>query len=142
MQFDTEWDNGGDRLLVYEYGMGYCFIAPVFLPQGAVVTGVTFYYNDTDPAAYNADPILSGDARVTLFRVTLSNNSRSTMAEVDSSGSSGLGSASDTSIASPNINNLTYSYFIRAQMPLASMPFTEIVELNNIVIQYSIVGLE
>jgi hypothetical protein len=141
-QFDAEWDNGGDRLLAYEYGMGSTFRAPVFLPQGAVVTGVTFYYNDTDPAAYNADPILSGDARVTLFRVTLSSNSRSPMAEVDSSGSSGLGSASDTTIVFPDIDNLTYSYYIRAQMPMASMPFTEIVELNSIVIEYSIVGLE
>lgn len=136
IQADTDYDNHGDYLMVYDYDYGNVFSAPVYLPQGAVVTSVTFYYYDSDPAAYNEDPTLSGDARVNLYRVAFSDRTRTSMADLESSGSGGNGSMTDSSINNGTVDNASYFYYLMADMPQASLPFDEVVKLHAVLIEY------
>ena len=79
-------------------------VASADLPHGAVVTRLTVYFNDTS----------SYDMNVTLYRLSLTGNAYSQLAELSSSGTSGYYSLTDTTISNPTINNIGYGYLINA----------------------------
>ncbi|HIC89333.1 MAG TPA: hypothetical protein EYP04_08005, partial [Anaerolineae bacterium] len=94
------------------YGTGGAYIvsgsgalvAPVHLPQGAVVTRFkVFFYDDS-----------SSDMTVYLNRQSMLAGSYTIMAQVSSSGISGYGSRTDTTIAYATVDNTTSSYLVYA----------------------------
>jgi len=80
--------------------------APVHLPHDAVVTNVVFYYEDSNDSL---------DVFFDLQYVTLSSGSLTSMASGSSSGAPGSSAVGDTSIISPQINNNTRAYHVRAE---------------------------
>jgi len=93
------------------YGMGGAYIvsgsgalvAPVHLPQGAVVTAFTVYFYDS--SASNLSVTLEGIPATGAYW---------DLASVTSAGTPGYYNLTDTSISYATINNLTYSYHIYA----------------------------
>lgn len=79
------------------------WVAPVHLPQGAVVTSVSAWW-------FRDDALATGTAR--LQRVT-SVGAVAEMANVDSDSSSGNHTVTDSSILNATIDNGTYSYRFR-----------------------------
>ena len=98
------------------------YYAPVSLPHGATVTKLTFYWRDTDGAS---------NAVIALDRSAF-NGFVSTMASAASSGSSGDGSATDSTIASATVDNSQYEYILGVTLPSAST------SLYGVVIEYTI----
>jgi len=96
--FNT-YGNGGAYIVSGSGGM----VAPVHLPQGAVVTEFRVYYYD----------LSAGDLDVTLYRQGF-NSSYLQMANVSSSGTPGYSSGVDTVISSATIDNTSYSYMVDA----------------------------
>ena len=94
------------------YGMGGAYIcsgsgalvAPVHLPHGAVVTSFKVFFNDGS----------SSDMSVRLSRLILSSGGYASMATVASSGISGYGSKTETTIHNAIIDNTAYGYKIDA----------------------------
>jgi hypothetical protein len=88
----------------YLYSGSGALVAPVHLPQGAVVTGfrVFFYDNST------------GDLDVKWARQTMTSGGYSFLAEVSSAGISGYGNRSTTSIGGNPIDNTSFSYHVYA----------------------------
>jgi hypothetical protein len=94
------------------YGMGGAYIssgsgalvAPVHLPQGAVVTSFKVFFNDTSTS--NMD--------VYLDCLSLTSGGYSSLANVSSTGISGYGNISDTTITNGTINNTTCGYTVYA----------------------------
>lgn len=94
------------------YGCGGAFIntgggalvAPVHLPNGAVVTDFKAFFNDTS----------ASDMSVYLERQNLSSCGYTVMAQVDSSGASGYSSGSDASITNDTVDNTQYAYLAYA----------------------------
>lgn len=94
------------------YGCGGAYIAtgsgamvaPVHLPHGAKVTDFKVFFDDTS----------AQDMSVTLDRQFLSSCGFSSMATVNSSGTSGNYSVQANTIADPIVNNTVYSYLIYA----------------------------
>jgi|GEM_PF-5277550 len=82
---------------------GEPFRAPVQLPHGATVTGMTFYWHDTTPSC---------SAICVLLRDDNNGASTSSLAIVSSSGSGGFGSTSTSTITSPVVDNSQFSYFL------------------------------
>ena len=78
--------------------------AAVHLPQGAVVTRLTAYFNDDS----------SSNLSISLGYLVLNGSGYVIMAQVASSGTPGLSSATDTSINFATINNSAYAYHVRA----------------------------
>ena len=106
-------------------------LAPVFLPDGAVVTGLTVYYADI-----SSTKDLNVDLAVRQHTV---NNSIIIMGTVTSSGAMGNSSGTDNSIVSNVIDNLTNCYFIKAsarQGPIVAWPSSEII-LRSVIITYT-----
>jgi len=93
------------------YGMGGAYlysgsgsmVAAVHLPQGAVVTEFKVFFYD------NSAQTLSGN----LYRLRFT-GSYGLLAEADSSGISGYGNKTDTTISYSTIDNTTYSYNVSA----------------------------
>ncbi len=85
-------------------GGGKALLAPVHLPQGAVVTEFKVFFDDTS----------ANDMSVSLFRHNLSSCGYSGMATVTSSGTAGYYSLSYTSILNNVIDNTQFSYDINA----------------------------
>ena len=99
---DVLEDGGGSA---YMAGAGDAVAAaPVNLPQGAAITGIDFYYYDTNAAQ---------DMYVVLYRMPFT-GSFSSLGTISSTGSAGFGSAS-TDLASPatvDSNSGLYSVFL------------------------------
>lgn len=90
------------------------FLAPVNLPTGVTVTGLAAFIDDQD-AVGNVTVFL-------LRRDQLDANAGGTMAQVTTSGeTSGLQQFTDASISSPVISNLNNLYFLRCDLPAASV---------------------
>lgn len=105
----------GSSVISYQntYGMGGAciqsgssgaLVAPVHLPQGATVTAFKVFFNDTS----------ANNITVDLHRLSLTTGGYTTMASVSSSGVSGYGSVTDTTITLPTIDNITGSYHVYA----------------------------
>jgi hypothetical protein len=77
------------------------YIAPVHLPDGAIVTGVSLFYFDNTSG---------GDIRIALRKILHEGTTFNTMCTVQSSGEAGDGETSNFSIAFPVISNLYYNY--------------------------------
>jgi len=83
----------------------YAFYVPVQLPHGCTVKSITWYWYDTAP---------STDINFSLFRHTLGlGGTASTMAQGNSTGSSGLGSTTDATVDLATIDNSQHSYSVR-----------------------------
>lgn len=100
-----QWGFGFNNAYLYPAGAGsYCGIAPVYLPDGATVTGVISYVYDN-----NADDVTTYLYAKPIGSTTLA----TTMAFIATSGQStniqGLG---DTTITQPVINNSSYTYHL------------------------------
>lgn len=112
LQDGYDFTNNENRLMNVDGTSDYYF-APVYLPHGATVTRMTFYWydNQTD---YNGT--------ATLFRKDLNNLSSSavSMASV-SSGSGGFGSSSTTAITNPTIDNSRYAYVLQWELETSSI---------------------
>ncbi|HEY76716.1 MAG TPA: hypothetical protein G4O00_11145, partial [Thermoflexia bacterium] len=96
-----------ENYLVNSDGNSDYYFAPVYLPHGATVTRMTFYWNDQS----------SSNGSTILFRKDLSSGSAAWMASVFSSGNSGYGSSSTTSISNPIIDNSLYTYILQWNLP-------------------------
>lgn len=94
------YGNGGANIVS---GSG-ALVAPVHLPQGAVVTGFKVFFNDTS----------AGDMTVILDGQYMTSGGYFSMAIVSSSGTAGYYSGTDTTISSPTIDNTIYSYDVYA----------------------------
>jgi hypothetical protein len=95
--------------------------APVQLPQGATVTKMTFYWNDTDEG---------DDALVVLYRTPFTDTS-DILAMAYSSGYGGFGDSEDTDIEHGVIDNSQYSYLLAAELPRTAT------RLNGVIIEYT-----
>jgi hypothetical protein len=85
--------------------------APVYLPEGAVVEEVTFYYYDNDE---------TGNAHVKgrLSRYSVDTAASNTLAEIESTttgASLDVQSSTDTSIYNSTIDNQAYAYYLRGE---------------------------
>lgn len=101
-----QWFFGFNSSYIYPTGSEtYCGIAPVYLPDGAVVTSfVGYVYDYTDSAA----------AHVYLYAKPIGNlSSSTTMADIHSSASStDLQALVDTTIQAATIDNSAYTYHV------------------------------
>jgi len=79
------------------------YYAPVQLPHGATVTGMTWYWYDTSVTTNGA---------AYLRRGSLTGGLQNAMAQVNTSGSGGDSSGSDTIISYATIDNSQYTYYV------------------------------
>jgi hypothetical protein len=96
-----DYENWGSFI----WGNGW-FHAPIYLPNDATVTKLTFYWYDGS---------VPSDARLILVRYPMG-GSEEDMAEVDSSGSSGAGFGEDNTIDLSIIDNIGYSYILALRL--------------------------
>jgi len=101
-------------------------VAGVQLPHGATVTKLTAYYRD------NA----SGNLTITLHRFLNTGMGWQTMAAVITSGTPAYGGGQDTTISDPVIDDLSYSYCVRAYCP--NWPGDDTIRVMGAVIEYAI----
>ncbi|MFQ5453660.1 MAG: hypothetical protein ACE5D6_05685, partial [Candidatus Zixiibacteriota bacterium] len=97
--YSNSYDNGG-AYIISGYG---AMAAPIHLPNGAVVTELKVFFYDNS----------TSDVSVSLGRLSFSGG-YGFLAIVSSSNISGYGSSTDNSIGYSTINNLSYSYHLRA----------------------------
>lgn len=87
------------------YGSGdTTVVAPVVLPQGAVMTKLSAWLEDNDPDSYLV---------VDLRRADIDSTGAFTAASVNGDGLSGTGVREATSISGPTVDNTAYKYGIR-----------------------------
>lgn len=96
--FNT-YGNGGANIVS---GSG-ALVAPVHLPQGAVVTALQIFFYDNS----------ASDLSVTLYRLNMTGGNAG-LASVTSSGVPGYANITDTTISLATIDNTFYSYHIYA----------------------------
>jgi len=77
------------------------FVAPVNLPQDAIITGMTYQVSDTDPGP---------NSWAKIYRMN-SGTVETVVDKVWSSGSSGWQNVSTSAILLPTVDNSTYTYF-------------------------------
>jgi hypothetical protein len=109
---DWQYQSHG-RYLIHQGGGGASrahYEAPAYLPQGAKVTKVTFWFNDDSTTA-------NGYAR--LCRTDQTGN-YTDMAYVDSLYAGGYSSRADTTIDDPIINNSRYAYWVYWDLPVST----------------------
>ena len=100
---DVTFQAGGGMGGAYITAGGGSMTAPVQLPQGAVVTGFTVFFNDTSAA----------DMTVTLYRLWYT-GAYASLAIVTSSGTGGYSNGADTTISNATIDNTQGGYFVNA----------------------------
>ena len=91
-----ELGGGGVAVVVVSGLSDFGLSAPVHLPDGAVITSLTAYFDDTDATE---------DLTVSLLRDNLGNTGYNPLAGVASSGVVGNGFATDSSIVGGTVNN-------------------------------------
>ena len=84
------------------------FIAPLYLPHGAQLTRISFFWNDTDSDS-------GADGGITVMRSGFF-GVESLMAVLTTTGS-GQDSTTTTTIDHATINNSQYQYYIQADLP-------------------------
>lgn len=123
---------GSDVAYVNSYGNGGAYIssgsgamvAPVYLPDGATVTRLTVYFNDSS----------SSDITLNLNRLSFTNGGYTILASVTSSGSAGYQNGNDTTIGSSVINNVGGGYLAYAY----SSSWNSSLKLMGVLITYTI----
>jgi len=123
----TAYQDGYDyvntaRHLVHNGGPQGWYLAPVYLPQGATVTRVTFHWYDNS----------TSNGLVRMQRTQFGLDDFLEMAYAASSGSPGYGSSEDTSIAYDTIDNTQYAYWV-----VWDIPATDQFRACGVVIEYS-----
>jgi hypothetical protein len=95
---------GGDAIgaAYVDSDYGGTLVASVHLPHGAVVTGFTVYFYDNT----------TGDLTMRLMRINLSAHNYSELARIQSSGTPGHSSATDTTISFATIDNSVGAYHV------------------------------
>lgn len=97
------YTNYGSRLIPGDNNSGD-YYAPVYLPQGAIVTRMIFYWYDTST---------DNEGMASLRRAPLTTGTPTyTMAQVYSNGSSGYGSSETTTINYSAVDNTTFMYYL------------------------------
>ena len=119
--------NSGSIVRTLDGSPDLLFNAPVQLPHGATVTGMTIYWRD-DYAA--------GDGTVNLYRSNFQLIPIS-MATASTTGSGGDGNSSDLTISYNPIDNSSFTYYLSARLPYESGGSTY-VGLYGVVIEYTI----
>ena len=102
---------------------GNALVAPVYLPDGATVTRLTVYFNDSS----------SGNLTVNFNKLSFTGG-YTVLAQVVSSGASGYQSGSDTTISGSTINNTDGGYLIYAY----STAWDSNLKLMGVLITYTI----
>lgn len=103
----TDFTNSTTGLRTWDAGILGQFVAPVLLPDGAVITSVTMFVNDS-----SAD-----DASVFLTRIDLTTGSAIVKATCTSSGTaSGIRSFTDATVNNPEVDNSLFSYSLLADL--------------------------
>lgn len=98
-----------DDFLYSRGGAGGELVAPVYLPDGAVVTALRCYY-------YDNQPIVDDEWTSTLFRRALNSTTNQALAQVTSSfsgTSDSIRSDQTTAITNPVVLGASHSYFLR-----------------------------
>lgn len=110
------------------FGRGWYF-APVYLPDGATVTGLSFHWQRKQATNQTASAI--------LYRTFLSNDNYDHLATATSTTGSGpyTGSTFNTSIANASVLNLFFTYWLVIDVP-AGNPVE--VEAREVFVQYSL----
>jgi len=123
---NVNYVNGGNIGGAYiESGVGL-LVAPVHLPQGAVVTKFTVHFvNNGTPAT------------ASLYRLPFAGTYQP-MAGVTANNINGWGSSSDTTIDNPTVDNTQYSYVAHVY----SMAWSSSLEVRAAVIEYAINSAE
>jgi len=121
---NLEYQNSSSTGGAYIHSGSGALVAPVHLPQGAVVTEFDAFFLDSSSTS---------DMTITLQRQGFSGG-YTTMAEVYSSGTPGYGSAVDTIISNATIYNTSYSYHVRAY----SDAWSGTLRINAALITYTI----
>ncbi len=115
------FDNGYDfenhgRFLFHAHSEGGgsdsgTYVAPVYLPHGAIV-------DDFTAIIYDGSSTLSGSAHLIRTRAGVNQE----LSAVTSSGSLGLYSITDNSIAYEKVDNSYYSYYVYWNLPVSTPP--------------------
>jgi len=100
----TTYSNGGSELYVLGPASGASFLAPLHLPQGAVITKVTFFWFDNST-------INSSHLRLERYNLT-TNTVEYLTSSLYSTESPAVGSLETTSITNPQVDNSTYTYWL------------------------------
>ena len=100
---NVDYENSSGTGGAYIVAGSNALVAAVHLPHGAVVTAFRVFFNDTS----------ASDMNVWLARLSLTSGSYSIMADVASTGISGYGNVTDTTISDATIDNTAYGYLIR-----------------------------
>ena len=103
--------------------------APVYLPHGAIVTGLTIYFVDNSATRDLFVALLS--------RAFAPGGSLTQMTAIQSTGTPGNTNASNNSIFPAQIDNQTNSYFIWARSEFGPWPSSDIM-IRSILISYTI----
>lgn len=106
---------------------GTGIVAPVHLPEGAVVTKITVYFYDSSPS-------------INLSVFLQRNDVITPMASVTSSGSPGETSLFDNTISSPDVNNSIGAYVIYAVPVGGNWPGSPLI-LRKIILEYTLAGM-
>jgi hypothetical protein len=84
----------------------YGLVAPVQLPQGAIVTQVRLYYNDSHAAS---------NISAHLYKYQMNANYTDILAQLQSTGSPGFGSVTVSTIQNATIDNTTSGYYLNVR---------------------------
>ncbi len=126
--YEDKTYNAGSIVRTLDGSPHTVFNAPVQLPHGATVTGMTIYWRDD---------LATGDGTVDLYRSNFHLLPIS-MATASTTGDSGVDSSSSTSSISYNpIDNSSFTYYLSARLPYESGG-SAYVGLYGVVISYTI----
>lgn len=102
-------------------------VAPVNLPDGAIITRLRAYVTDT----------AAGDISVRLRRTTHGASSGSTIAIVETQGTpGGVIQLTDDSVSLPNVNNATNAYYLRVYS--LNWPGNNTLRVDSVIIEYTV----
>lgn len=126
----TSWGQGGAYSLS---GTSDAMVAPIFLPDGAIITEFTLYYLDND-ATYDMTAALQGRGHTSTSFIRFSN--------IDTSGttSSSIQTISNTLSLAVAVDNSTSNYSIRVFAN--PWPSTGTLKINSARIAYTISEVE
>jgi hypothetical protein len=127
-QYDSRCDTIGSEILVYADSISPFIVAPVSLPDGAVVTSVTFYWTDSH---------VSNNGDISMRRLAMSDGSWVEMTHASTTGSGGYGFSTNSTINYSLIDNSQYGYYIRGRLT-----GDYLMKLHLVLIEYTYQGLE
>lgn len=107
------------------------YLAPLYLPDGAVVKKMTFYWHRIDASVV---------ATVHLQRTRLGYDTYQDLAVANSLAGVGdfYSSTTDSTINPPLIDNSQYAYWLIVDLPAVTNPANGVVELQDVEIEYEL----